>query len=234
MMPHYWLTFTLKSDATFGSGDGVAGLIDREIEHDALGLPFLRGRTLKGLLREEADNLLFALGVPEAAPVPDSLQRWVTARNKLFGTGGSTGEVRGVLHFGRAQLPAQIREAVRQALKPDPDGEDKPKLSTQQVLASLTGVRRQTAVDAGGVPADGSLRAMRVILRETLFQARLDCAGDLDADQKALLSASVLAFRRAGTGRNRGRGKLAAELYDAEGESILRSGYDLFIKEALS
>ena len=40
---------------------GVAGLIDREVEHDRYGLPYLHGRTLKGLLGEEADNLLYAL-----------------------------------------------------------------------------------------------------------------------------------------------------------------------------
>ena len=57
-MMQYALKLTLLSDGTFASGDGVSGLVDREIEHDAFGLPFLRGRTLKGLLSEEADNLL--------------------------------------------------------------------------------------------------------------------------------------------------------------------------------
>ena len=57
----YRLTFTLLSDATFGRGEGIAGLIDREVEHDRFGLPYLRGRTLKGLVSEEADNLLFVL-----------------------------------------------------------------------------------------------------------------------------------------------------------------------------
>ena len=63
-MHEYRLTFTLLSDATFGRGEGIAGLIDREVEHDRFGLPYLRGRTLKGLVSEEADNVLFALERP--------------------------------------------------------------------------------------------------------------------------------------------------------------------------
>ena len=51
----------LLSAATFGRGDGVAGLVDREVEHDSNGFPFLRGRTLKGLLAESAEDLVFAL-----------------------------------------------------------------------------------------------------------------------------------------------------------------------------
>ena len=37
------IKITLKSAATFGRGDGVPGLVDREIEHDTNGFPFLRG-----------------------------------------------------------------------------------------------------------------------------------------------------------------------------------------------
>jgi CRISPR/Cas system CMR subunit Cmr4 (Cas7 group RAMP superfamily) len=56
-MEIYHLKIKLLSDTTFGRGDGVAGLIDQEVEHDANGFPYLRGRTLKGLLSEECDNI---------------------------------------------------------------------------------------------------------------------------------------------------------------------------------
>lgn len=60
-MRTYWLKFTLKSDATFGRGDGVAGMVDSEVQHDSYGLPYLGGRTIKGLLGEECASILFAL-----------------------------------------------------------------------------------------------------------------------------------------------------------------------------
>ena len=60
-MPVYTLKIKLLSDTTFGRGDGVAGLVDQEVEHDPYGFPYLRGRTLKGLLSEECDNLIAIL-----------------------------------------------------------------------------------------------------------------------------------------------------------------------------
>src|SRR6185295_15774685 len=95
------LQLTLSSDATFGRGEGVAGLLDAEVEHDEYGLPFLRGRTLKGLLVEECANLLFALE-GQQSPVIAELER---AAHFLFGRAGSTPEDDASMHVSAAQLP---------------------------------------------------------------------------------------------------------------------------------
>jgi hypothetical protein len=58
---------------------------------------------------------------------------------------------------------------------------------------------------------------MRVVLRGTTFVAPLGLAREPDADTLALLAACVLALRRGGTGRNRGRGRLQVELCDGGG-----------------
>lgn len=216
-MTHYWLTFNLKSDATFGRGDGVAGLIDREVEHDRYGLPFLRGRTLKGLLCEEADNLIYAL-----QQAGQNVERWQEVRATLFGEPGSKQKSGAVIHYGRAQLPESLRETIIRS---------EPQLEREEVLGALTALRRQTAIEPDGVPAEGSLRTMRVILRDTDFEARLTCQRALEPDEEALLAAATLAFRRAGTGRNRGRGRLAADLLDERGQSVLMNAYSRFIGE---
>jgi len=200
----------LKSDATFGRGDGVAGLVDEEVEYDiSTGLPFLRGRTLKGLLAEECANILFALrkqNVPTYA-------RFEQAAKFLFGQPGSTLKDDAMMHVGPALLPEELRRAVEADIK-------RGNLTPADVLESLTAIRRQTAVDEEtGAPEEGSLRSMRVILRNTPFVARLDFDRDPDDIAKALLAACVLSLRRAGTGRNRGRGRLMARLCD-EGRDI--------------
>ena len=46
------ISVELLSDTTLGRGEGMAGLVDADVEHDELGLPFLGGKTLKGLLRD--------------------------------------------------------------------------------------------------------------------------------------------------------------------------------------
>lgn len=201
----------LKSDATFGRGDGVAGLVDEEVEHDAeTGLPFIRGRTLKGLLAEECANILFALrrqGCP-------SYPRLEQAAMFLFGQPGSTLGDNAMMHVGPARLPEELRKAVEAEVK-------RGRLTPMDVLESLTAIRRQTAIDEEtGAPEEGSLRSMRVVLRETLFITRLDFDQEPDDVAKALLAACVLSLRRGGTGRNRGRGRLMARLYDDRGNDI--------------
>ncbi len=225
-MEEYRIAFTLKSDATFGRGEGIAGLIDREVEHDRYGLPYLRGRTLKGLISEEADNILYSL--ERMGRLTDD---WKEARRVLFGRPGSVASDSALLRFGHAELPAAVREAVIGMSDADSGG------NRLRTLATLTTVRRQTAIEAEGeregVPVEGSLRAMRVILRETPFEARLLAERLLTPDELGLLAAALLAFRRAGTGRNRGRGRLAADLRDEDGNSLLQSAYDRFATEAL-
>jgi hypothetical protein len=199
------LHLTLKTDATFGRGDGVAGLVDEEVEYDAAtGLPYVRGRTVRGLLVEECANILFALG-PRAALLTD------TAR-ELFGAAGSTLQADGILRVGAAQLPQNLRDAVEADIAAE-------RLTPTEVLESLTAIRRQTSVDeTTGAPEKGSLRSVRVLLRATELIAPLEFIRpptDVTKAQ-ALLAACVLALRRGGTGRNRGRGQLTAYVDSVE------------------
>jgi RAMP superfamily len=216
----FQLHLKLKSDATFGRGDGVAGLVDAEVEHDEFGLPFLRGRTLKGLLVEECANLLFTLSQVKSP----ALGRSQAAARWLFGQAGSTLDDDAMMHVGAAMLPEELREAVAADVRAKPS-----RLTPADVLESLTAIRRQTTVDEGtGAPDEGSLRSIRVVLRKTPFIAYLDFDAEPDDDAKALLEATALCFRRAGTGRNRGRGRLVARLCDEEGNNIAATHFAHF------
>lgn len=199
----------LRSDATFGCGQGVAGLVDAEIEHDEWGLPFLRGRALKGLLAWECRLILFALG-RQRSPASRSME---AAAAFLFGTPGSRPDDAGALRVGPARLPEALREAVQADVAAQ-------RLSRTDVLDALTAVRFQTSVDADGAPEEGSLRVARVLLRGTVLVAPLDFEREPGGDDLALLAACVRSVRRGGTGRNRGRGRLTASLRSAGGADL--------------
>lgn len=214
-MPAYKLQFSLRSAATFGRGDGVAGLVDEEAEHDADGLPFLRGRTLKGLLAEECANILYALEVQRQS------NEWRQIAYRMFGRPGSTIEDTGTLRVGDARLPDSLRAAIKMAVR---NGE----LSADEVLESLTAIRRQTSMNEYGAPEKGSLRSLRVVLPGTVFEATLDFAEEPDERTLALLAACILAWRRAGSGRNRGRGRLQAWLLDSNDVDITERYFCVF------
>ena len=193
------IKLTLNSAATFGRGDGVAGQVDREIEHDVEGFPFLRGRTLKGLLAESAENVVFAL---------EELQHrtgWREAKNTLFGKPGPGIKERGILHVGNAECSPALRAAVREAgWKPD------------DVLFSLTGIRRQTSVNVYGAPQQATLRTMRVLLPGITIVASISFDRSPEPRELQILTSAVMDLRRAGTDRNRGRGWLQADLDNEE------------------
>jgi len=207
------IKLTLKSAATFGRGDGVAGLVDREIEHDQYGFPFLRGKALKGLLAESAENVVFAL---------EHLQGksgWGSAKKSLFGEGGRGLDERGILHMGDAQLPGALRAEVRKA-----------NWSKEDVLFSLTSIRRQTSINEYGAPDHATLRSMRVLLPGVTLEASVSFERAPSPTELQLLAAAVLDFRHAGTGRNRGRGWLSAELDDEKTTEALFQSFGEALK----
>lgn len=214
----YRLQFELRSAATFGRGDGVAGLVDREVEHDADGLPFLRGRTLKGLLAEECANILYALSLQNRTDI------WSEVAYRLFGRPGSTTDDTGALRVGDARLPEPLLNALKSAVAAGD-------LQPDEVLEALTAIRRQTSMNELGAPEKRSLRSMRVVLPGVVFEARLEFSEEPDDRTLGLLAACVLAWRRAGTSRNRGRGRLQARLLDRNGEDITQRCFRAFAAE---
>lgn len=198
-MPTYTLQIKLLSDTTFGRGDGVAGGVDAEVQHDPLGLPTISGRSLKGVLVNAAADVLYALNQTEGG-------KWYKAAESLFGISGQTQKPSGLLILGNAAFAPDLAAYLRYENS----------LSREDVLESVTAIRRQTAIDAeSGAPRDESLRSMRVVTREQIFYAPLQFTREPSEDEKAFLAACVLSLRRMGTGRTRGRGHVEVRLSDA-------------------
>jgi CRISPR/Cas system CSM-associated protein Csm3 (group 7 of RAMP superfamily) len=213
-MKDYTLELKLLSDTTLGRGDGVAGLVDVEVQHDRYGLPYLGGRALKGLLGAECDDLVFALDRP-------GQRNWQAVADRLFGQPGAALRGRAILRFGPARLPADLRQAIAYQIESDKESNLDDPLTREAVLETLTTLRRQTAMDpVTGAPLQDTLRALRLVLRGTVLTSRLAFRQEPTEDDLALLAATVKALRRAGTGRNRGRGRLRAELLDAAGQPV--------------
>lgn len=205
-----WIHLRFKSDTTLGSGDGVSGLVDQEIEYDnTTGLPYLRGRTLKGLLVEECSNIFFAL-----KNQPLVLKDLKQSAQKLFGEPGSSLTTDGTMHVGAAQFPLQLIETIKEDIKAG-------KITINDILESLTTIRRQTSIDPEtGTPAESSLRAIRVLIRKTLLMSPLIFESEPSSKNKALLAACIASLRCVGSSRNRGRGQVSARLYNHEGKDI--------------
>lgn len=229
-MTQHTLQITLMSDATFGRGDGIAGLVDEEIEHDsATGLPYIRGRVLRGLLVEECANILY--GYSQASDKNAKLEtELVTAAQWLFGVGGSGTDNAGHLHVGRATLPDALCKAIAAQVAAQ-------EIAPSDILESLTTIRRQSSVNDKGAPEDGSLRSMRVLLRgddtnENAYSLSASLIFDSGPDNNALalLAACAACVHRGGTGRNRGRGRLKMALVDDKSDKSHLNVFENWLK----
>lgn len=196
------LKLELLGDALFGCGDGIAGLIDQDIAHDALGLPYLHGRGVKGLLRARCQEVLSALELA----LPGRIQLFRDAEIYLFGRRGSDLDANAALAFGPARLSDQLARALNSAQKPQTATAD-------IVLSALTSIRRQTSIDEStGAAAQDTLRSARVLRRGLVFYAPVYAPTDLPPRARGLLAASVMALRRVGARRARGMGQVRATL----------------------
>lgn len=191
-----FLQIELLSDATFSRGEGTAGIVDTEVEHDEIGMPFIGGKTVRGLLRDSwfsmsqhfqdlAEAAEFVLGKSQA--VDESCR----------------------LRIGDAVLPETIRNAVQKAVR------EEQRLQPEALLNGFTSIRYQTAENREtGAPERTTLRSSRVVLCGFAFKAHLSWLNGYEptsADIR-LLALCALATRQGGLLRNRGRGHIRLTL----------------------
>src|SRR5947209_10723365 len=125
MPPPRTLVVELLSDTTFARGEGTAGVVDVEVDHDEVGLPLVRAKRLHGLLRD--GWLSLRTHFPELAG----------AARRVLGEKADLEEL-AVLRIGDALLPSDVRAWAEYAV-----GREHHALRPEQVLATVTDVRRQ-------------------------------------------------------------------------------------------
>jgi len=195
MPPPQTLIVELLSDTTFARGEGTAGVVDVEVDHDDLGLPLVRGKRLHGLLRDGWLSMR-----PHFPDLADAACRVLGEEADL--------DERSILRIGDGALPEDVRNWVRYAV-----GRKRYPLRPEQVLSTLTDIRRQTAVSRRtGAPEETTLRSSRVVLRGVSFTSPLHWLAEPGDAEVRCLALCVLATRHAGWQRNRGRGFLRVTL----------------------
>lgn len=176
------LRMELLEDTVFGSGKSVPGAEDSSVLHDSNGFPYMRGTTIKGLLREAFENYI-------AWTDGDS-----SIISELFGDGGTDIESDRKLFVSDVTLPAQVKKAF-EGLSPD------------EILEACTYTRTFTRVEDGKA-SEGSLRTVRCIKKGLVFYADI-AFSETDTE---LVKSVVSTLKWAGSMRTRGMGKVRTEV----------------------
>lgn len=168
-----------------GSGLSAGAEANLEVIKNEHNLPYIPGRTLKGLLRDAAERI-------------HALNNSMVSRafiESVFGLGqDSVGqdqqgqrEIQSACFFSNAELSPWLTSHL-----------------TPQLSAQLYEVLASTAIDERGLAKDQTLRQMEVIIPLTLYAA-IEYFPDSDANRKQL-SYCFQWIKRMGANRTRGLG----------------------------
>lgn len=173
------------SDWHCGSGLSGGFGVDQIVIRDKNSLPFIPGRTLKGLLRDAARNL------SNLDPSNDS--SWQEFINTVFGTKGGAenpGYSPSICYFSDGELPDDIQT----------------ELAKQDDLKQfLFRESASTAIADNGIAREHSLRVKETVIPLTII-AEISGFPDND-DFEDKLSTCMKWIKRLGINRNRGQGR---------------------------
>lgn len=187
-MIHALLVIHCDSEWLVSGGESTLGTADMAPMRDAEGLPFVPGRTIRGLLRE-------AMSI-----VDDCSEVQSKCTTRLFGTrkqDGDTGEARdGTVRIGDALLPQEIADELSKHAA----------AGARDLVLSI----RRTALDGEHRSAKrGSLREMEVVMGGLQLAAEIRCEREDDLRRLAFAAGFVRNF---GHSRSRGLGRCRMEL----------------------
>lgn len=165
-----------------GSGLSAGADVDLLTIKDEDGLPFVPGKTIKGLLREASETL--AALAPDKYPVSDVIE-------KIYGKANDSKSpepiLQGCAFFSNAGFPKEDKDFI---LK---------NKYTQNLFTSVS----STAIDDAGIAEEHSLRRTEVALPCVLVGEVLN----LPEDGGKLMYDSMAFVKRLGANRNRGLGR---------------------------
>lgn len=163
-----------------GSGTSAGADVDELVVKDKYGMPYIPGKTLKGLIREATEDYVSFSSQSEALE---------TLLAETFGKelGETPGQTTGCAHFGNAVLAETEYEAIV--------GNHAQRYMYDKITT--------TAIDDDGIAKDHSLRSMEVVLPCTLYASITGVPEELTD----ILSGSLGMIKRVGQKRNRGLGR---------------------------
>lgn len=184
------ITYKIEMFAPWHCGSGLsAGAdVDALVVKDKNGLPFIPGKTLKGLVREAVeDYCLFVHQDNQDAII------------KTFGLGNDSEELHhGTAFFSNATISPEERDVI----------------ISENAQSFLFDKVASTAIGEDGIAKKFSLRRMEVAVPCTLFAE----ITDVDEQMAKIIGKSMGLIKRLGQNRNRGLGRCRWQVIQEGGE----------------
>ncbi len=180
-------SITFHSQWHCGSGESKGADLDALVIKDRDGLPYIPGKTIKGIVKDAFMDLVEAGYIAGKGSI-----------NRLFGmspTKGTRGES-SLTFFDNANLKNGVRTQIIEG----------------GLTAHLYDKVTRTAIDETGVAKDMSLRSMEVTVSMQLIGQILN----VDDSDLANVVSAIKMLKRIGGGRTRGLGRCTVEIIETK------------------
>lgn len=200
-MQEYVVKIKSLTDIMPGSGESIPGTIDSDIRYDALGLPYMNAKTVKGHLREAMEQILAVSGDRFAGITADG----------LLGGSNPAGDRRiAKIRVSDMKLSKAVRDTIQNA-------EISGSVTKEEILDSLTQIYTSTKInEMNGTAEAHTLRKYRMLKKGLLFEVSLETE-DLSRKEEELLFMSVRAVQHVGTLKSKGKGSVLCTIYKKGG-----------------
>ena len=183
----------LISEAIFGNGEATTSFVDMEILKDENRLPYFKGKTFKGKLREEAEIInKYLFGEDN------------TIIDELF---GKEDENDTKLRFSDCKLDEKIINNIKYGIINKVFTKD-------EVEKAFTDVRTFTSINDKGVSETGSLRQSRVVKKGIKLYCKIDSKEEFTIKEKGIIACSLSALKNIGTMESRGKGQVICRIIE--------------------
>lgn len=202
------LELTTKSYTCFSDIENNV-FIDSDITFDDVGLPYIKARRMKGLLKESVLEILELIEDKEKS----------TIINRLFGEKGKT---EGVFYWDSFYLH-NYEEIRNQILNYNHNDSNAEKISPSFIKQYYTELIPSTAIEHTGKSAkQNSLRTVRALKMGLTFSAALNYK-TIEVSDKEIFKLAVLNIQEVGLNRNRGMGDVSITVNDDQTDKEIDS-----------
>jgi len=211
-MRTFSMELILESPCLIGSGEGFGSLIDSDIVFDELGIPYIPAKRVKGCLRDsaiEVCEMFSQSGIKIFDLSQENSDNKFKIVSKVFGKPGS--QYNAPVYFSNLIIRdyEELAKWLKYLGKKYNDI-----FNRESIINQYTEIRQQTSIDEeSGTAKKHSLRTIRVAKRGLIFEGTIDFEEEGE-DMIKLIYFACENFRRFGTKRNRGLGKVKCELYE--------------------
>lgn len=209
-MEKYTLKIELLSDSVFSGGETIVSVSDIDILYDEYRIPYYKGKSIKGNLREVIDILIEnqKLYDGEKAELNEKIsiklfgKKFNNKENEVYRDDQS----QGILRFENASIGDDVKTVLKYLIETN-------KISKEELIDSMTDIRYATKISKKtGTSEDGSLRSMRVLNKGSIFYSDICTEEKLSDNELGLLLCGVNGLRHLGTLRSRGKGEVRCNL----------------------